>query len=353
MLERWQVGGYNVVMFLRYSFWWMALCAACVLAPTTVWGQPDLNPGDPVLKRDETAPTEVSPERKERALKLLRAGNKHLEEADFEPALAIFKSALTEWDHPAIRFNMVVALFRLNRMVEAYVNLIAALRYGPGPFKSDVYAQALNYKTLLETSVAELVVVCAEPGARVTLDGRYLFTGPGQISKWVRVGEHQVVAQKPDRQTVSESLQVRAMRQNRIEIARWRAPPPRVIWVSRWDTWKPWAVTAAGAASLLIGVPLRLLAQSNMDKFDQAIEFTCSGDVTCTASDIGADIRLYDRARLQNRMAVTAFATGGVVLALGLTLVVLNRPQSREIPRWVLVPEVNEHRAVLWGTLSF
>ena len=290
----------------------------------------------------------VSVEQRERARKLHRAGNKHLAEAEFEAALAIYRSAIAEWDHPGLRFNMTIALVRMNHPVEAYENLLAALRCGPDPLGPESYAQALKYKTDLEKSVAELEVVCDEPDARVSLDGRLLFIGPGKLQLWVRTGEHLVVGQRPDRRTISESIVVEPRRLNHAVMARWPIETRRVL-VSRWATWKPWLVTAAGAATVLAGVPLELSARSNLSAYEQAI--AACGAKQCDYTESMKS--LHERSMLQNRLAVGAFATGGVLLVTGLTLVILNRPRARTVPRLTVAPLVSEERALVTGTLRF
>lgn len=293
----------------------------------------------------------VSKARQAQASALHRAGNEHLKDEDYEAALVLFTSAVAIWDHPGIRYNMAVALRQLNRPVEAYENLLAALRYGPRPLSGDgVYEQALVHKAELEEQVAGLTISCREPGARVTLDGRYLFNGPGEVQVWVLVGEHQAVATLGGA-TVSTPIVVAPHVHNRVQLPTFPTQRVRVV-TQRWPAWKPWLLTGIGASIALAGVPLQVRARANLDEFDERVAKQC--DPTTGCNDGSSELQaLYDRGRTQNRAAVASFAVGGSLLVAGLTLVILNRPQSREVSRMIVAPEVSDKHAMLWGRLSF
>lgn len=269
---------------------------------------------------------DVPRDKQMRARELYRAGNALLEEGLFGQALDMYQQAIAFWDHPGIRFNMAIVLIKLSRMVDAYESLEMALRYGPEALEPQEHAQAVNYKSLLEGQVARLMVTCSEPGARVTLDGKYLFTAPGHGIKLVLTGEHQVVVSKPGLRTVTRSLQVMPRRLNRIDLLLLPRDRGRVL-VQRWSPWKPWVVSAAGAAVALMGIPLQLRAQSNLDSYDAEIRARC--ETGCSLTDVPLHVRAMEsRGQFQNRLALTSFAVGGAVVVTGLTLVILNRPHT-------------------------
>lgn len=290
----------------------------------------------------------VTAEQQDRARSLHRSGNEHLRQAEFDAALALYKNAIAEWDHPSIRLNMAVVMLKKQWLVESYENLLAALRYGQGPLDPEEYKLALAYKAELEQSVARLEVVCDELGARVTLDGKLLFIGPDKLEIWVYVGDHLVVGQRPDQRTVSQSVVVKAHRKNRVTLTGWPIETERVL-VSRWPTWMPWLATGAGAALVLAGLPLEWRARSNLASFEQAIAECDMDRCPLTPTMQG----MYDSSLRLNRAALSAFATGGVLLVTALTLVVLNRPREKTVPRVVIAPAVSEDRALVSGTLRF
>src|SRR5687767_3372068 len=138
----------------------------------------------------------VSEEQQRRALVLYEQGNAEFEESRYPQALVRYEEAITHWDHPAIRFNMAVCLINLTRPLDAYRSLESALRHGEEPIGASAYQQGLNYRKLLEGQLGTLTVKCDAPGAEVTLDGRKLFTAPGEVTELMLAGEHQLVASK-------------------------------------------------------------------------------------------------------------------------------------------------------------
>src|SRR5439155_9990662 len=114
--------------------------------------------------------------------------------------------AVKHWDHPAIRFNMAVALVNLDQPLEAYEDLEAAMKFGAAPLGNDAYAQGLTYKKLLDGQLTHLRVTCALDGAEVTLDGQPLLHGRGEATRLLLPGSHQVVAAKPGFLTETSAL---------------------------------------------------------------------------------------------------------------------------------------------------
>src|SRR6185503_11701801 len=72
----------------------------------------------------------TTPEQRAAAQERLTAGNSLLLEKNYVAALAKYREAITFWDHPAIRFNIVRCLIQLDRSIEAVDELDKALRYG-------------------------------------------------------------------------------------------------------------------------------------------------------------------------------------------------------------------------------
>src|SRR5688500_8599282 len=117
----------------------VALCRvlACVLALAL-----------PSLARAYHAPWAdgVSEQQKAAAKKLLDEGNALLLDKKYVEALDKYSVAVTHWDHPAIRFNMVRCLIHLQRNVEAFDSLKLALKYGKDPLEETVYNEAIAYE---------------------------------------------------------------------------------------------------------------------------------------------------------------------------------------------------------------
>jgi tetratricopeptide (TPR) repeat protein len=273
----------------------------------------------------------VPPERQTAALALFKQGNQQFEESQYLEALAIYKRAIALWDHPAIRYNLAVAHIHLDQPLEAYENLEPALRYGAAPLGGEVHTQALTYQKLLLGQLAELQVSCREPGARVELDGARLFVGPGETTRRLRPGSHQLVAAKPGFLTESRAV---LLLPGKLVVEKLAPTPLKALATRRrWAVWKPWVVGAAGIAAGLAGLPLMLQSVADRDAYDAAIEQGCQMG-GCPRGEIpGETLALSDRFRAENGAAIAAFALGGGLVVSAIVLLALNTPRIVERPQ--------------------
>jgi tetratricopeptide (TPR) repeat protein len=309
-----------------------------------------LAPG-PARGQDRPWAEGVSDEQQLEALRLLEEGNRQFELAQRAMALATYRRAIAVWDHPAIRYNIAVALIDQDQPLEAYENLELALRYGQEALLEDQYAQGLTYRKLLLGQLAQLQVVCGEPGARVLLDGRELLVGPGEVTRVLLPGEHSLVATKAEYLTATRTVNLVAGRTETATLAL-VAVPRAVETRRRWAAWKPWAVVGAGAAVALAGVPLRLLAASTMDDYERA--FTAACPQGCVEDQIPSAARdLRSRARLESGVAIALFAAGGATLAGGVVWMIANQPRPVHDRQVALVPVVGMGGAGLSVVGSF
>src|SRR3569623_1711109 len=76
------------------------------------------------------------------ALDLYNAANQLFEDGAYPKALELYEEALAKWDHPKIHFNAAVCLKKMDRLVDAYEQLLAAMKYGEAPYSKEVWAQA-------------------------------------------------------------------------------------------------------------------------------------------------------------------------------------------------------------------
>jgi len=271
----------------------------------------------------------VSPSEQEIALSIYRAGNAEFEESRYAQALAKYREAIPHWDHPAIRFNMVVCLINLDQPLEAYEDLELALKYGSDPLGADVHAQGLTYRKLLLGQLAKLEVVSREPGAEVSLDGARLFTGAGNVTRLVRPGNHQIVVTKPGFLTETIPL---VLVPGKVTVAPVRMVPLKEATklTRRWASWKPWALVGVGTAVAIIGVPFELQASSNYQAYDKEFGTTCptgcGGDGQPT---VPASLTSLERtARAENIAAISLFTVGGATIVAGIAGVILNQPRA-------------------------
>lgn len=280
------------------------------------------------------------------ALALYQEGNGFFEQSQFAPALEKYRLALAAWDHPAIRYNAAVCLINLDRPVEADAHLTAAMRYGAAPLGADLYKQGQSYAKLLAPRIAELEVVCKEPGAEVILDGEKLFDAPGARTVRVLAADpHQIVAQKERYETVTQSITLPAGEKRTLVLEMKLLESAKRV-TRRWRTWKPWSVIVGGAAVGLAGLGMYALARGGFDEFDAGIDAECgmrpdgSSGCTMTPAHLAS---LEDRANRNQVIAFSGFAVGGALIATGAFLVYLNQP--RLATSTTIVPTVGPDHA--------
>lgn len=274
------------------------------------------------------------------ALKLYRAGNLEFAESRFAQALAKYRAAIQHWDHPAIRFNMAVCLINLDQPLEAKDNLERGLAYGDGALGADAYSQGLTYRKLLDAQLARVRIVCPEPGTQVTLDGKFLFTGPGSLEEVLLPGEHQVVATKAESLTASKALVLVAGKLTTYDIRPLKLNVATRM-VRRWEPWKPWAVLGSGAALAAVGAISYVAAKHNYASYSQGIDARClhTGEgarlsgcdvaMVMTFSDLR---RKRDRADTEQVVAFSLFSAGGAAVVAGAIGLILNQPRLQLEP---------------------
>jgi tetratricopeptide (TPR) repeat protein len=264
----------------------------------------------------------VSERRKQKARALFSDGGALFEQLLLREALARYEAALSHWEHPQIRLYLARVQQKLGRPLDAYEHLRQAMRWGPDALEpQDADDAERMTRALLETELAAIIVRCDEPGAEVSLDGTPWFVGPGVERTLIRPGEHVVRAAKPAHVPVLERVTVVAGTQAALALALSQdASPAR----RRWSVWTPWTLVASGAVAGLAGAGLRSESHIHFERAEQDYQQRCGDDPECRASRSS----LHDRARWEERLALGAFAAGGVLAASGLVMVWLNRPRS-------------------------
>jgi hypothetical protein len=262
------------------------------------------------------------------ALELYRAGNLEFAESRFAQALAKYRDAIRHWDHPAIRFNMAVCLINLDQPLEAKGSLERSLAYGDGPLGAEAFSQGLTYRKLLDAQLAQVKIACPEPGTLVTLDGRFLFTGPGSVVESLLPGGHQVVATKPAFLTASKALVLVAGKLTTYDIGPLERPLATRT-VRRWAPWKPWAVLGAAGALAGAGAISYVAAKHNFASYDRGISADCPHG--CDPAMLMALSPSYRRARdrgdVEQVAAFSLFSAAGAVAVAAVIAVIANQPR--------------------------
>jgi hypothetical protein len=282
-------------------------------------------PADPLESNEETPWGKGVPiPEREAARALVREGNRLIEESLFLGAANKYREALKHWDHPAIHFNLALALINLDQPIEVYQHLEQAMQYGDGPLGPDKLENAKKYKALVEGQLARVSIECEVRGARVTMDGKELFIAPGRHERLVRAGIHTIVASQegfvPTERTenlpAGKTTALKLTLYTNEELTRYRR---------KWPAWKPWMAVVAGVVVGGAGGVLHWQAARNFAAYDQGI-IDCSGCVP--SSEV---ITLRTRAEALRTLTIVSYAVGGAGVTTGIVLLGVNRRRAYRI----------------------
>jgi tetratricopeptide (TPR) repeat protein len=259
---------------------------------------------------------------RDRAIAIFLEANVLLEDTLFGRAAAKYEEALKLWDHPAFHYNLALARIHLDQPIAAYENLEQAVRYGPEPLNSqDRYEHARRYLELLRNQLAHVEVTCDEPGAKVTLDGKPLFTAPGRQQVLVLPGGHQIVASAPDRIPVTEQPVLAPGQQATVALVLQR--PARTVTERYMPAWIPWASLGLGAAVLGVGGYFDRASNRSLTAFDGLVTERCPRG--CTPEIAPELAPRHASAERERHAALGFYLAGGVVLAGSAALLYINR----------------------------
>ena len=260
------------------------------------------------------------------ALALYKEGNAFFSQAQYKEALEKYVQALAIWDHPAIRYNAAVCLINLDRPVEAYEDLEAAMRFGEPPLGDDLYKQGRTTGSCSRAGSPR----SRSPPNRPTRGSRSMANrccnGAGTGSRHVLSGDHQLVAEKPGYQTETKPVHVNGG--DHVTIVIDLHPLERVGEMRRrFPRWVPWTVLAAGGAVAIASLPLLLDARSAYNSYDAGVTMYCNPSGCPPAplpSQYSADRHHGDT---MQSMGFTAIGVGSALVASGVVLLVLNQPR--------------------------
>jgi len=270
----------------------------------------------------------VSAEHKAAAKQLLDKGNTAFLERRYNDALDLYKRAVAEWDHPAIRFNIVRCLIQLDRPVDATENLELALKYGATPLEDAVYAEAMAYRKLLANQTGELEVSCDQRGLILTLDGQPLDACPVTQQRRLAVGRHQIVGAKQGFLTKTMDVVVAGGGKEHVAMALLPLEQTAHV-VQRWPSWIPWLVFGGGLAVVGTGALFEGLGAARMNDYDRALVRDCSGPGCGPSRPVPvADQQLETSARTYSAIGTTVIITGAVTAIVGGTMLYLNRGRT-------------------------
>ena len=277
----------------------------------------------------------VTKENQGLALKKFQEGNVQLNDGLFANAATRYREALAHWDHPANNYNLALALLNLDQPIEVHDRLQNAIKFGTGPLEKDKFEHAKEYILLVKQQIAEVEVTCSKPGAKVSVDGKEVFTvGPkgegGFFKGRVRIGKHTFIAEKPGYNAEAEVPFIGPGEIFRIELKLYTADE-LTRYKRRWDTtWAPYAVIGGGVALGVVGVLASVSAGSSYDEFDTEVARcnTASMGAGCTDAAV-MDIK--DSGDTKKVIGYVGYSLAGAAIVTGAVMVYLNRTSSYQI----------------------
>jgi len=311
--------------------------AAATTAPKAAPAQ--TTPGG-ALKTDEKAGTKLEKgqtgdfgvsENDERLASIaFRKGNEFLNNGLFPQAVQEYRNALSHWDHPAIHYNLALALINLDQPIEVWDELNRAIEYGEEPLEKDKYDHAKDYLRLVGGQLADIEVSCDKPGAKVSVDGKDVFVAPGRYAAKVRVGKHTFHADKEGYNAQIIAPFIGSNEHFRIQLKLYTAEE-LTRYKRRWDSaWVPYAVIGAGALVGLAGGALQMSAQSDYDAYNAAVAACRTPTAGCSAATPGIN-DLKDSGDRKKLLGFIGYGVAGAAIATGTILAVVNRREAYQI----------------------
>lgn len=346
-----------------------AIVLLCLLVPGVTYAGEGPDAIEPPTS-DRPWAEGVSKDDQTKAESLFTEATNLLKDAFFSRAVELYRQALTHWDHPAIHFNLAKALMNLDQPAAAYVHLKDSMKFGGQPLDAEQLEQVERYtKLLYETELAELVIETQEPGAKVSIDGVEILTGPG---RWVGVVQPEktrtILATKLGYRT--EQIQPVLIKGQVNEILI-EMVVTDVEMVRPFSNVIPWVVIGTGVAILGGGGVMTWQSQEMFNEYDAGVT-QCNADSPFSfVDDTGRTITSpgtvgqcvppasvtdkKDQGELFNTLSLVAYITGGVTLATGIVLLIVNRerPAAEPPPSFTVLPFIGPENAGVSATISF
>ena len=297
----------------------------------------------------------VSPENRQAAKELTREGNQLVKEYQWASAAERYRKALELWQHPAIHYNLAMALLNLNEPLELYRALTAAVQYGADGLGTGGQAKldkAEMERKKAEALLARVKISSKQEGVVVLLDGNQIFVGPGSYEDWVLSGSHTVRATKTGFLARTESRKLTPGEVFTLSVELMTAEES-ILYRRRWPAWQPWLVFGGGVLITGTAGLLHVSARNSFRDFDQGI-VACGG---CNPEDVPGLAGKKSTGETRQLLAMIGYGVGGAALVTGSVLLYLNRAQSYRIdeegPAAAFVPWVAPDGAGISASYRF
>ena len=278
----------------------------------------------------------VSVENQKIALQLFQDGNVQLNDGLFLAASKLYREALSHWPHPAIYYNLALALLNLDQPIEVYESLQKAVKYGAAPLEKDKFEHAKEYTLLVEKQIATVNISCSKPGAKISVDGKEVFTVPpdgktGNYVGRVKIGKHTFVAEKPGYNAQVDAPFIGPGETYRLELTLYTAEE-LTRYKRKWDKkWVPYAVIGGGAVLGVLGGVFQLSAKTSYSDYDAAVA-KCNESASGSGCMNGGDVaNMKSSGDTKRMLGYVGYGMAGAAVITGAVLVYLNRSASYQI----------------------
>lgn len=314
----------------------VALCVAASTASAQVTGDAGKKWAEGVSADDQKIASD-----------LFKEGNALLRDANYNDALVKYQDAVAHWKHPAIYFNMVLALLAVGDAMEIYDALQGAMKYGIDGLggSKEEYESAQTYLKLVEQQLIHITVKCEEDGAKVFVDGKATADCPGDKEILLKAGEHTFAVSKEGFETTTVDKVYPGGQTETVDLKIYRLSD-LTRYKRKFAPWVSYAVIGGGVAIAGVGGLLHASASSDIKSFDAAVE-QCGGCVP--SSDLTSK---RDGASTKQTIGFVGYGVGAAAVVAGVTLMILNRPQPYRIdaesqePKGVVVVPVVDRKGV-------
>jgi hypothetical protein len=314
-------------------------------------GKADAKPGGPMKTTEKAGTNEalqksaseadyrnVSADDEKAALIAFRQANEQLNDGFFKKAAEKYREALSHWNHPAIHYNLALALINLDQPVDVFDELTKAMAYGAEPLDNkEKFDHAKEYMRLVEGQLANIEVSCDKIGAKVSVDGKEVFVAPGKFTQKVRVGKHTFYADKQGYNArinapfigPGETFRVELKLYTAEELTRYRR---------KWqNSWFPYVVMGAGAVVGLAAGGIELSAQSSYDQFNTKVAACNTATAGCPTNTPGIT-SLRDSGDTKRTIGYVGYGIAGAAIATGAALLWINRQHAYQVSPEELEP---------------
>ncbi|HTR54722.1 MAG TPA: hypothetical protein VMJ10_28715 [Kofleriaceae bacterium] len=264
------------------------------------------------------------------ALKAFHDGNAQLNDGLFAKAIDKYREALKHWDHPAIHYNLALALMNVDQSIEAYEHLQASIKFGEAPLQSkDKFDNAKLYMLRLEKEIADVEVSCDKTGAKVSLDGKELFVAPGTYKTRVTTGKHQFLAEKQGYTARITAPYISPGEHFRIDLKLYTADE-LTRYRRKWDaTWIPLAVAGGAVALGVAGGLLEYSASQSYKDYDNKVKSCNQNNSGCPVSSTLTSLK--NSGDTKRTLGIVGYSAAGAAAIAAGVLWYINRPESYEI----------------------